>query len=162
MLKFRDNMALYSDKHQSCQAFFPTSDLGRHITDFHFCNSFVEVNHFGEADCIDYTGLASDLEDSVMIPEKTKREEELLGKCDFSLADIYVTFIFESSTPTLKVELLEDAEHVAILTLVGEYFEVKTSNFSETDIYRIKFTVERNADLLRTEWGDAYARLHKK
>ena len=162
MLKFRDNMALYSDKHQSCQVFFPTSDLGRHVTAFQFYSSFIEIEHFGESDCIDYTGLVSDLEDKVMVPEKTKREEELLDKCDFSLADIYITFIFESSTPTLKVELLGDVDHTASLTLVGEYFEVKTSNFSETSIYRIKFTVERNADLLRTEWEDAYTRLHKE
>lgn len=162
MLKFRDNMALYSDNRQSCQIFFPTSDLGRHVTNFHFNHSYIEVEHFGESDCIDYTGLASNLEDIVMIPEKTKREEELLNQCDFSLADIYITFIFDSSTPTLKVELLEDIDHMAILTLVGDYFEVKTSDFSEADIYRIKFTVERNADLLRAEWEDTYARLHKK
>lgn len=77
---------------------------------------------------------------------------------DLVLPGFAVQYDVSKDTVTLNVTYLDNTAYQAVMMKIGKHMEVSSSNMPVDVLYKMKFIVERNEQLVMSEWSAKHKR----
>lgn len=170
MLILENKMLIYKDKHQTLCTLCPY-DLISNIKIKAYCVSF-RVDE--DNDFVNFSDIAKSLHVKIkplirseLYMSSSEYLNSVIDKADLVLDSFAVTYDTASENPKLYVVCTSDEKQRASVQKWGKCFEVFESTMSEVMLYRMKFGIERNRDMIERQWRkkkgcDKDARLHSE
>lgn len=159
-----NNMITFVSKDQTLTGFYFTKHIGKftHIEDDYTLMFQLDD---GTEDFINLLDITDELgikplkiheEDLTMtnrapIPNR----DELFNSSNAVIDGFAIWYDTSTDKVTLKIIYLDNPVYKAIMTKVIRHMEVSSSNMPVDILYRMKFIIERNEELLMEEWKEA-------
>lgn len=88
--------------------------------------------------------------------------EEMFNSSNAVIDGFAIWYDTSADNVTLKIIYLDNPVYKAVMTKIIRHMEVSSSNMPLDLLYRMKFIVERNEELLMGEWKEAKNKKNSK
>lgn len=149
-------MITFKDKRQTISGFGFTKHIKRLIRVENDFTLVFELDTGGE-DFINLLDIADELNISLYKLCKDDlimdiKKQTIIEECDAVMQGFAIWYDTSSSDTTLKIIYVENQSYKAVMSKIMGNFEVSGSNMPTELLYKMKFVIERNKEIIESEW----------